>query len=105
MTLEEARIVAAIMGTADSGCSSCASELLARLAAAFPQFVWTMKGEAVEPADWLASEEIVAERIADWMYPDKNAVECSAEPGDPARKGYWPPRELVAELVAKAEAA
>ena len=104
MTLEEARIIAAIVGTADGGCAGCAGELMTRLAAAFPQFVWTVKGEPVEPAEWLASEATVAEWIDLYIYPDRTAVECSAEPGDAARKGYWPPRELVTALVAKAEA-
>lgn len=41
MTLDEARRVAEIASTADNRCGVCVRALSERLAAAFPEFVWT----------------------------------------------------------------
>lgn len=42
MTLEEAKKVATIVGTADGGCSHCVGYLREKLAKTFPQFKWQM---------------------------------------------------------------
>lgn len=41
MTLDEARKVAEIASTADHRCGVCVRALYEKLAAAFPEFVWT----------------------------------------------------------------
>jgi hypothetical protein len=41
LTLEEAKIIARIAGTADSGCTTCVRGLAKRLQKEFPQFNWT----------------------------------------------------------------
>lgn len=40
MTLGEAKGIAEIIGTADSGCSDCVGDLVARMNEKFPEFVW-----------------------------------------------------------------
>lgn len=40
MTLDDAKKVGAIVGTADNGCSVCVDNLIQRLNVTFPQFVW-----------------------------------------------------------------
>lgn len=53
MTMEEAEKLAAIIGTADGGCSTCVEDLARRAAIAFPEFRWTpTRGDLVEQPDW-----------------------------------------------------
>lgn len=47
MTIEEAKKVAAICSTADSGCPFCVHELMEKLAVKFPEFEWQMNDERV----------------------------------------------------------
>lgn len=44
MTIDEAKKIAAIVATADGGCSECVKDLCLRLNEAFPEFVWEMVG-------------------------------------------------------------
>lgn len=41
MTLDEARRVAKIIGTADGGCSVCVGNLVDKMNSEFPEFEWT----------------------------------------------------------------
>lgn len=50
MTLEEAQMIAKIVGTADSGCSTCVSGLVAHLNREFPGFVF-VAGAYAPPLD------------------------------------------------------
>lgn len=55
MTQDEANKVAAVIRTADGGCSSCVSELCRRMTAAGLGFDFTMTGRNVEEVvqpDW-----------------------------------------------------
>ena len=45
MNIEEARKIAAIVGTADDGCSSCVGDLVDQLGRDFPQFRWETTNE------------------------------------------------------------
>jgi hypothetical protein len=48
MTIDEARIIAAICSTADGGeCSSCTEGIRVQLQAAFPRFVWTYEEDPI----------------------------------------------------------
>jgi hypothetical protein len=51
MTLDEAKAVGMIAGTADNGCDTCVSQLVKRLNAAFPTYVWTVTDEEQVEAD------------------------------------------------------
>ena len=55
MTLEEAQTIALIAGTADGGCSTCVSNMLKRLNAAFPEFTFSISNgikATYEKPDW-----------------------------------------------------
>jgi hypothetical protein len=43
MTIEEAQRIAAIVATADNGCSNCVGALADQLKAAFPEFEWEIE--------------------------------------------------------------
>lgn len=45
MTLDEAKKIDLIVGTADHGCSVCVGNLVDQLNAEFPEFVWKVGGE------------------------------------------------------------
>jgi hypothetical protein len=46
MTLDEAKALARIIGTADHGCSACVGNLVEKMNKAFPAFTWR-QGDAV----------------------------------------------------------
>jgi len=70
MTLEEAQMIAKIIGTADGGCSHCVPALAAHLTREFPQFVFT-SGDYAPPMDdeewespWYGSRREVSVALA-----------------------------------------
>lgn len=48
MTLDEAKLIANIIGTADHGCSVCVGNLVERMNRDFPQFKWE-RGDSEMP--------------------------------------------------------
>ena len=51
MTLDEAQMIAKIVGTADGGCPTCVSMLVEHLNREFPQFVFVMGDQAPPMGD------------------------------------------------------
>jgi hypothetical protein len=51
MTLDEAKTLARIIGTADHGCSACVGNLVDKLNEAFPAFTWVQGGDVTEYRD------------------------------------------------------
>lgn len=64
MTLDEAKKIAEqIVGYADSGCNHCVTDLVERLNAVFPEFIWRT-GKYIPPADennWQGRIEVFVE--------------------------------------------
>ena len=67
MTQAEAEKIAAIVGTADDGCSTCVDALVSQLNEAFPQFAWRRAGDVVEVSsgEWRVGDTIHKPTSAD----------------------------------------
>lgn len=54
MTFDEAKQIARIVGTADSGCTICVGHLVDQMNERFPAFRWVMTNQnmPVEQPDW-----------------------------------------------------
>lgn len=66
MTKDEAEKIAAIIATADHGCSACADDLAMKMTEAFPKFEWRWVHDegtvVVRPAGGWAEDDKAAER-------------------------------------------
>ena len=58
MTHDEAKKIAAIVSTADDGCSRRVNELCELLSAAFPEYRWRLAANEAEEAQWEATMDL-----------------------------------------------